>query len=243
MGEEHLSEFLCLSAPAGGKSQCDILEREPLQVLRPAFLRDERDEGRTDGRDLVPDLPGHPIPVSRRARTRVRSAAGRQDHGIGIIASLLRDDALRPAVYDDDMRHWLLQVKLDLLFFEKAHEKVAHLLCIIAGREDTSAALDLGHKTVAMEQLQQVFIREGFVGAVEKFPIARCLPDEIHDGRAVCQIAAAFSGDAHLQADLRHFFKEHDLGSPVRCRDSGQKSRHAGSDDGDLFICGAHTVS
>ncbi|CUP49130.1 Uncharacterised protein [Bacteroides xylanisolvens] len=94
-----------------------------------------------------------------------------------------------------------------------------------------------------MEQLQQVYIREGFVGAVEKFPIARSLPDEIHDGRAVCQIAAAFTSDAHLQADLRHFFKEHDLGSPVRCRDSSQKSRHAGSDDGDLFICGAHTVS
>ena len=141
------------------------------------------------------------------------------------------------------MRHRLLQVKLDLLFFEKAHEKVAHLLCIIAGREDTSTALDLGHKTVAMKQLQQVFIREGFVGTVEKFPIAWCLPYKIHDGRTVCQIAATFSGDAHLQADLRHFFKEHDLGSPVRCCDSSQKSRHAGSDDGDFFICGAHTVS
>ena len=94
-----------------------------------------------------------------------------------------------------------------------------------------------------MEQLQQVFIRESFVGAVEKFPIARCLPDEIHNGRAVGQIAAAFAGDAHLQTDFRHFFKEHHLGASVSRRDSCQKSRHTGSDDGDFFICGAHTVS
>ena len=134
-------------------------------------------------------------------------------------------------------------MEVHFLIFQKFHEKVAHFLGIVAGRKYTAASLHLGGKAIAMEERKEVFIGKGFVGAVEKFPIARGLGNKIHDRRAIRQVAAAFPGDAHLETHLRHFLKEHDLRAFVGRGDGRQKPRHAAADDGDFFICGAHRVS
>ena len=117
-----------------------------------------------------------------------------------------------------------------------------HFLGIVALGKYPAAPFHLRGQAPAVEEEEQVFVIKLFIGAVEEFPVSRGLCDEIHDGGAVCQVAAALAGDAHLEAHLRHFFKKQDLRPCPCCGDSGQEAGYAAADDGDPFSGRAHII-
>ena len=100
-------------------------------------------------------------------------------------------------------------------------------LRIIACWKYSSAAFHFRLEAPAVKQAQKVFIIEFFISAVQELAVSGCLCNEVHDRRAVCQIAAPFSRDAHLEAHFGHFLKELDRSSLVSCGHSRQKAGYA----------------
>ena len=64
------------------------------------------------------------------------------------------------------MAYRFFQMKFHLFPVKKLHEKVAHLLGIIAFRKYAAAPFHLGGKAPAVEKGEQVFIVEFFIGTV-----------------------------------------------------------------------------
>lgn len=116
-------------------------------------------------------------------------------------------------------------------------------LRIIACWKYSSAAFHFRLEAPAVKQVQKVFIIEFFISAVQELAVSGCLCNEVHDRRAVCQIAAPFSRDAHLEAHFGHFLKELDRSSLVSCSHSRQKAGYAAPYDADCLISRAHITS
>ena len=112
--------------------------------------------------------------------------------------------------------HRVGQMELYARFLQLPHKQMAHLLGILAFREDPAAPLGDRLHPPGPEQLQQVHIGEPTVGAVQEFPVPRRLGDEIPDGGAVRQIAPPLPGDAHFQPDAVHLLEEMHLRAELR---------------------------
>ena len=194
-------------APKGG--QADVAQADPLHRPGPfRFFNDQGNQGRADGDDGVAEFSEHFIPVSRRSRSRVGRAAGRQDDRPPGYRAAVRLHAPHTPVPDKNPPDPGLGSEHGALASRILKKGLDDIAGPVGNREDPSAVLDLGFDAVPFQQRQQIVAKEGAKRTVKKTAVPAVHADKILQRLLIGQVATRLPADQDFPPRRIHLFQQ-----------------------------------